>query len=401
MWVRNSHLRGFAVTSDQLSARELTELVQRVFVPGPEDRALAIIVDLPDDEVPDNSRWKVRRELAAGWARDLEAARDDHGLEVHLFLYRNVKGNNADLPGAAWRWDASLPLPDDCGGLSGHLEEPMESILTVHSIVIAPTEFSATAPLKMLAPKFGCRAATMPGFSPEMVPALRLDYTEINRRVGFLKELLDRSVGADFLFVVDGSTEHRLHLDLRHRTGHASGGLLPEPGKAGNLPSGEAYIVPYEGERENDPTASSGTLPVQLGDEVVVFEIEENRAFRILSDGPESEAESARLAAEPARGNLAELGLGVLADFGITPIGEVLLDEKLGLHLAFGRSEHFGGQVGPSAFSCPEAVIHQDHVYLPELQPRVRAARVTLDLADGETLNLIADGDYVIDFDTD
>jgi len=126
--------------------------------------------------------------------------------------------------------------------------------------------------------------------------------------------------------------------------------------------------------------------------------IENNRAVKILSSGPESEAEAERLAAEPARGNLAELGLGVLADFGVTPIGEVLLDEKLGLHLAFGRSEHFGGQVGPANFSRPEAVMHQDHVYLNELQPRVNAARVVLTRTDGETLDLIRDGEYVIGF---
>jgi hypothetical protein len=157
--------------------------------------------------------------------------------------------------------------------------------------------------------------------------------------------------------------------------------------------------VPYEGEIEGDPTSSSGLLPVQFGDEVVIFEIEDNRAVRITSVGPESEAEASRLAAEPARGNLAELGLGVLADFGIKPIGEVLLDEKLGLHLAFGRSEHFGGQVGPDDFSRPEAVMHQDHVYLPELQPRVEATRVVLERRGGASLDLIHDGRYVIDFE--
>ncbi|MEJ2582872.1 MAG: hypothetical protein P8127_14755, partial [Acidobacteriota bacterium] len=132
--------------------------------------------------------------------------------------------------------------------------------------------------------------------------------------------------------------------------------------------------------------------------EVVVFDIENNRAQRISSAGPESEAEAARLAAEPARGNLAELGLGVLADFGIKPIGEVLLDEKLGLHLAFGRSEHFGGQVGPKSFSRPEAVMHQDHVYLAEIQPRVEAARVVLEREGGSKVDLILGGDYAIDF---
>jgi len=385
------------MAEDKLSAEELTNLVKRVFEPREEDRSLAVIVDLPDDEVPDNPRWRIRRALAADWVRELTAARADHGLDVALFLYRNVHSNNADLPATAWRWTGDT-IPDHSDLMAGHVEQPMDAILGDHRLVIAPTEFSTTAPLKMMAPRLGFRAATMPGFSPEMVPALRIDYTEVNRRVEYLKQLLDDSVAADFFFSVDGSTDYGLHLDLRHRKAHASGGLLRQPGTAGNLPSGEAYIVPYEGEIAGDPTSSSGLLPVQFGMEVVVFEIDDNRARRIVSTGPESEAEAVRLTAEPARGNLAELGLGVLADFGITPIGEVLLDEKLGLHLAFGRSEHFGGQVGPDSFTKPEAVMHQDHVYLPELQPRVTAARVVLTSADGESFDLIRDGDYAISF---
>lgn len=385
------------MTDNRLTADELVSLVSRVFQPREEDGALAVIIDLPDDEVEDNPRWKERRSLAAGWVRELAASRADHGLDVSLFLYPNVHSNNADLPAIAWPWSGDT-VPDHVDDMTGRLEEPMETVLSRHPLVIAPTEFSTTAPLKMMAPRLGFRAATMPGFSREMVPALRLDYTEVNRRVNYLKDLLDDSVGADFLFIVDGSTEYELHLDLRHRTAHASGGLLREPGTAGNLPSGEAYIVPYEGELERDPTASAGVLPVQFGNEVVLFAIENNRAVKILSSGQQSQAEAERLAAEPARGNLAELGLGVLADFGVSPIGEVLLDEKLGLHLAFGRSEHFGGQVGPTHFSKPEAVMHQDHVYLPELQPRINAARVVLTRTDGSSIDLIRDGDYVINF---
>jgi hypothetical protein len=385
------------MSDDRLNAEELTNLVKRVFEPRPEDRALAVIVDMPDDVVPDTERWRERRALAAGWVRELNVARPDHGLEVSLFLYPNVHSNNADLPPSAWRWTDDT-VPDHIQDLTGHLQEPMERVLSNHTLVMAPTQFSTTAPLKMMAPRLGFRGATMPGFSSAMVPALRLDYTEINRRVWLLKDLLDDCVSADFHFIVDDAADYRLHLDLRHRQAHASGGLLVEPGTAGNLPSGETYIVPYEGEIEGDPTASRGQMPVQFGDEVVVFEIEDNRARRISSTGPESEAEAARLAAEPARGNLAELGLGVLADFGIQPIGAVLLDEKLGLHLAFGRSEHFGGQVGPEDFSRPEAVMHQDHVYLPALQPRVAVARVVLEREGGIRLDLIRNGDYAIDF---
>jgi hypothetical protein len=385
------------MTDSRLSAEDLTNLVRRVFEPTDADHALAVIVDIPDDETADAEDWRVRRSLAAGWVEELAAAKSEHGLDVGLYLYRNVHSNNADLPLKAWRWDSDK-IPNHIHAMVGQLEEPMDGVLGSHQIVIAPTQFSTTAPLKVMAPRMGFRAATMPGFSPAMVPALRLDYTEINRRVTLLKDLLDGSTAADFHFVVGGTDEHRLHLDLRHRTAHASGGLLPKPGTAGNLPSGEAYIVPYEGEVDGDRTSSSGHLPVQFGDEVVVFAIENNVAVEIVSTGPESEAERLRLRDEPARGNIAELGLGVLSDFGIEPIGVVLLDEKLGLHLAFGRSEHFGGQVGPSQFSRPEAVMHQDHVYLPELQPQVVAAEVVLELEDGSKLELMRDGRYVIEF---
>ena len=239
------------------------------------------------------------------------------------------------------------------------------------------------------------RAATMPGFRQDMIPALRLDYTEVNRRVEYFKRLLDRATGSDFVFTYPGG-EAKLHLDLRFRSAHASGGLLPNPGVAGNLPSGEAYIVPYEGETE--PSRSAGVMPVQFGAEVVRYRIEGNKAVEVLTDGPASRAELEHLTQEPAYGNIAELGLGVLAAFGVKPIGEILLDEKLGVHIAFGRSEHFGGQVGPAQFSSPGAVIHIDRVYVPETQPDIRVTRVDLTMEDGSRLPLMRNGEYAVSF---
>jgi leucyl aminopeptidase (aminopeptidase T) len=230
----------------------------------------------------------------------------------------------------------------------------------------------------------------MPGFLASMIPALRLDYGEINRRVNLLKSWLDEAGSAELLFRV-GERDHLLTLDLRHRAGHASGGLFPDNGVAGNLPSGEAYIVPYEGEIEGDESRSRGEMPVQIDGEVVVYRIENNRAAAVTSTGPASAAESSRIADEPAYANLAELGLGVLGDFGLKPTGSILLDEKLGLHIAFGRSDHFGGTVGPADFSGPDAVIHLDRVYIPETQPQVRAAQVRLTGPDMDR-TIITDG---------
>ena len=368
--------------SESLTAAELVRLVRRVFSPTPDDRGLLLLVDVPDARLPDNPEWAVRRSLAAGWYDALRGARDELGAgDVTLAWYRHAGSNNADLPALARPHDpASGPaagaVPADADDLEARPSAPLADLLGAHTIVIAPTELSATAPLKVAARGGAFRAATMPGFLPSMVPALRLDYQEISRRVELLKTWLDAAEAADLFFEADGEP-CRLMLDLRHREGHASGGLFPRRGVAGNLPSGEAYIVPYEGERPGDPSRSRGVLPVQMGDEVVRFAVEGNRAH-VVSEGEASRREADHIAREPAYANLAELGLGVLGDFGIVPCGSILLDEKLGLHVAFGRSDHFGGAVGPRDFSGPEAVIHLDHVYIPATQPRVRVREVRL-----------------------
>lgn len=381
--------------TERLSGGELVALVRRVFLPQENEKALAILVDLPDAVVPDNEDWAARRIIASQWVEELTAHQAELGMKATLVLYPNVHTNNGDLPERCWIHRAGA-LPMVAEALDPAASISFVELFGEHPILIAPTEFSATAPLKMAAKKHPIRAATMPGFRQDMIPALRLDYTEVNRRVELLKGLLDRATGADFQFTHPGG-EDALHLDLRFRSAHASGGLLPNLGVAGNLPSGEAYIVPYEGETE--PSRSAGVMPVQFGGEVVRYRIENNKAVAVLTQGPASTAEAEHLAAEPAYGNVAELGLGVLAAFGVKPIGEILLDEKLGLHIAFGRSEHFGGQVGPKQFSSPGAVIHIDRVYVPETQPDVRIKAVDLIMEDGKPLPLMRNGEYAVAFD--
>ncbi len=379
--------------SEILSAQDLCLLVRRVFQPTELDQGLAILVDLPDARLADHPAWAQRRAMAAQWCQNLDAERDKLGLaRVTLAWYRNAGGNNADLPPDCVCGDGSRVL-DHADQLDGG-STPFTELFATHSLILAPTELSATAPLKVATRGAGFRAATMPGFSPAMIPALRLDYTEINRRVNLLKQWLDPATAAHFTFGT-GPDTHHLVLDLRHHTGHASGGLFPSNGIAGNLPSGEAYIVPYEGHLPGDPSLSGGTLPVEIDGEVVVYKIEANRAVAVLTDGPVSRAEAAHLAAEPAYANLAELGLGVLGDFGLKPTGSILLDEKLGLHIAFGRSDHFGGSVGPDDFSSPAAVIHVDRVYIPETQPQVKVHQVRLSTPGHDDRIIISEGVFV------
>ncbi|NIR51315.1 hypothetical protein GWO43_22270 [candidate division KSB1 bacterium] len=378
-----------------LTEREISELIQKVFAPSADDRVLTILVDVPNESIPDAPRWKDRRSLASQWKSLLEKVEGDLGLpKINIVYFENTGSNNADLPKKFYEWSGSpqtahFELLESQGDV-----KTQQEIFSASDIVLAPTEFSATAPLRILAKRYDFRAATMPGFSRKMIPALSVDYELVHERVMAIKTRLDEALAIEMRFATT-ETEYHLFVDVRYRTAHASSGLLRERGVAGNLPSGEAFIVPYEGEK-SEPSKTEGSLPVQFGEEIVVYEIKDNRAFEVSSKGKKSESERQKLLDEPAYGNIAEIGFGVLQPFGIKPIGELLLDEKLGLHIAFGRSDHFGGAVGPEAFQNPKNVVHIDRIYIPEAQNEVRVEKVVFVYPGNRKELVIRDSEYEI-----
>jgi hypothetical protein len=375
-----------------LTYPQLAALLHSVFAPGTEERWLTIMVDLPDARVPDHDAWLDRRLIAEEWFRMLQQYRAELPFTaVACCVYPNVGSNNNDLPAAA---TVALDLTEFASLPEGR-RLGIPEILQASSVVLALTEFSATAPLKILARQYGFRGATLPGFSRVMIPVLGLDYERVNARVLEFKQRLDRAEGMALSLEANGEAWSSF-FDLRFRTGHASGGLIREPGVVGNLPSGEAYIVPYEGELPAGPSRTAGHLPVQFGDEIVVYQLEQNRAVAVLGEGPRAAQERELLLAEPAYGNMAEVGIGVLGEWGVQAVGSTLLDEKLGLHIAFGRSDHFGGATGPAAFRDPARVVHIDRVYVPSTQPLIKVREATF-LYPGDVLELIIEnGAYVV-----
>ena len=382
---------------EQLSVEELIKLIKAVFPRLRGDRKLGILIDIPQNSRKDHHDWQLRRAMAYEWYKSLKIKTSALGLEkIALIAYPDVESNNADLPRDAYFIECSPPsiahqLDDE------DIDEPVmfSYIFQEFQLFLAPTEYSTTAPLKNAAKLYGFRAATMPGFSPQMIPALRIDYNEVSRRVSIIKEKVDAAEGAEVTFKVDNQKDYEMFFDLRYRTGHLSSGRFPDKGTAGNLPSGETYIVPYEGEKD-EKTKTRGILPVQLENDVALFTVEENRAVSVEGEGEAVKTERDHLQLEPAYGNMAELGFGVLADFGLTPINQVLLDEKLGFHVAFGRSDHFGGAVGPKDFSSPKQVIHLDRIYIPATQPLISVKSVVLNYPNNQKETIIENDKYLV-----
>jgi leucyl aminopeptidase (aminopeptidase T) len=269
---------------------------------------------------------------------------------------------------------------------------PLVRDLAALDFCLAMTQYSATAPLFRIARDHpGFRAASMPGVLRRMEQtALAADYREVARKAAILQRLLDDAVSARLTF----STGHELGLDLRFRSAKADNGQC----RAGaehriiNLPSGEAFIVPYEGEREGEPSGTAGRIPVVYGAEQVEFEVSGNRIRKVHGDGAAAARMDAFFQEDPARANVAELGLG--CNDRAVVAGAVLEDEKAGLHWAYGRSEHLGGVIGPDCFAAPANVVHQDIVYATGCPLGVRA--LVLTSGDGTETRVMQDNRYLV-----
>jgi hypothetical protein len=167
-----------------------------------------------------------------------------------------------------------------------------------------------------------------------------------------------------------------------------------------NLPSGEAFIAPYEGEIDGDPSRTQGLIPVaeslEISDGYVIAVVQGNQIIDLLDDGTTMASAAERrqfLEQDPALRNVAELGLGCNPSAVVT--GNVLEDEKaVGMHWALGRSDHIGGTVGPEDFTAPELVTHMDWIY--PVGGQLEAVNIMLEYADGSSEKIISDGRNLI-----
>src|SRR5512135_632741 len=141
-----------------LTAHQLQSLFATIFKPRPSDRVLTTIVDVPDETVPDSTDWKDRREMAYDWWVKSISFKHELGLErVEIYYYPNVGSSNNNLPAEVFHWGGKPGTLDAATLRSEGLAVPLEDVLRETDLLVAPTEFSATAPCKMLAKRFGFR----------------------------------------------------------------------------------------------------------------------------------------------------------------------------------------------------------------------------------------------------
>jgi hypothetical protein len=345
--------------------------------------SVAVIVDRPIPGVPDHDAWRERRAMAGEWREGLARLGTRVGFAtMPLVSFPTTGRSGADFPSE---------------GESAERTISMAAVLDGTSLVLALTEFSMTAALSDVCKRRPgadvFRAASMPGVQKWMEEtSLSADYREVARRCRILKDAFTGADRAEVLF----STGHRCLFDLRHRVCEADDGYLHRDKNDDipviNLPSGETFEVPYEGEIAGDPSRTQGELPVHEDGQTVVFRVTANRIEEVVGSGAVAERYRSFFRADPVRGNVAEIAFGCNDDAKVT--GNVLEDEKAGFHWAYGRSDHLGGTVGLAEFRSPANVVHQDIVYAKGSPIAVASAELVQ--AGGRRIAVIRDGAYVL-----
>jgi aminopeptidase len=211
-------------------------------------------------------------------------------------------------------------------------------------VVVAPTKRSLThTEARRNACAAGARVATMPGITEDtLTRCLDADVKRIARRAELLAEML--TAGKLARVTTPAGTDITLPIDGIKAI--ASRGLILEPGQFGNLPSGEAYLMPVEGASEGVVVVDGAMAGLGIiREEPIRIRVEKGMAVEVTGGAEAERLLEMMEKAGPQARNVAELGVGTNDRAQVT--GTILEDEKIlgTVHVAFGNNASMGGTV--------------------------------------------------------
>jgi leucyl aminopeptidase (aminopeptidase T) len=340
-----------------VNTEEKIKMFKDVFAPKKGEQVL-LLTDIPHNDIKDNDKWKDRRKMAHEWYEIFKDMGEKEGFFVNFNEYKATGLNNS-------------PIPQKILDIAGKT-----------NLVLVMTEYSATS---SFVTAFRNKESTTRGASMPMVEkrmeetAFKADYRLVQKYAVAIEKMLNISIGAEVIF----STGDTLFLDLRNRMALSDKGECVKPGQFINFPSGEACKVPYEAvsdeKEEFGESKTEGILPVAYDKEIVKFKIKNNTIVEVIGESIKAQEMCNFFVANPTRANIAELGIGCNPNAVIT--GNVLEDEKVGLHIAYGMSVHLGGKI--------KSDMHQDICYSKGCP--IEGTTLTLINKDGSKIYLIQD----------
>ena len=276
-----------------------------------------------------------------------------------LFCYKMTEGSNLDHEDEAY-------TPD------GRCLSFEKDIYPNYDILLCISTNSATAPLTASAKIHGFRGATMHGLNQVILDSgLSVDYNEVSERAEQVRAGMSNADAIEIDFMVNEKL-YQLRIELGGQEAMKSHGLCRVGPDIANLPAGEVYYVPTNGE---------GHFPFKLEDgSIALLEVTGGRVVdaEFISGNPETVSDyAARIKSDEATGYLGELGFGTQK----LPIANHdIQDEKVfgTFHVATGRNDHLGGDITTDKFKKAANATHDDILFSPEKTPEIDAPTVRL-----------------------
>jgi leucyl aminopeptidase (aminopeptidase T) len=217
------------------------------------------------------------------------------------------------------------------------------SLMAAADVVLCPTSKSLThTDARRAASAAGARVGTLPGVTEEiMVRCMNADYHQIAERTHRLCDLMARTS----VIRVQAPSGTDVTMPIAGRQAHASSGLFREKGQWGNLPTGEAYLAPLEGQSNGLVVVDGSMAGVGVTSKPIRIVVKDGYATDITG-GHEAAKLVALLEPHGRDGrNVAEFGIGTNDRARLT--GVILEDEKVmgTIHIAFGDNKSMGGSV--------------------------------------------------------
>jgi len=268
---------------------------------------------------------------------------------------------------------AKQATPDEIGRAREIVLEQKDEVARI--IIAMSNNSTSHTRYRALANAAGARFASLPHFDPDMFhTSMAVDWSALAARTARLVAAVN---GAEWIRVTTpNGTDMRICKQGRDAGG--DDGLLTAPGSFGNLPAGEAYFAPLEGQ-------SHGSMVIEWGptarlERPLRLTIEKGVVVAIEGDDPLRQRLEEKFSENPNCRNLAELGIGT-NDKASRPDNVLEAEKILGtIHLALGDNSGFGGRVS--------APFHEDYVfYRPTL---------TAIMTDGGEQVIIDDGRMLV-----
>jgi len=221
---------------------------------------------------------------------------------------------------------------------------PIAELMGLVNVCLCPTTKSVThTNARRAASARGVRIATLPGITEDtMVRCLNADY---NRVAELSRKLADILTEAKVIHVTTPKGTD-ITLPIEGRAAKSDTGLFHSPGDYGNLPAGEAFLAPLEGQSNGVAVIDGAIAGLGKLQKTEIKIVVKDGYAEEITGGKEAEQlvqlldQHGRLAR-----NVAEFGIGTNYKAKLT--GLILEDEKVmgTIHIAFGDNVSMGGTV--------------------------------------------------------